>query len=140
LILPADEAITMERHKKILANSEEVLSDLGIPYRILDICTGDMSLGKYISHDIESWMPSRNSYGETHSASSFLDFQARRLNLRYRDSDGTIKTCFTANNTVIACPRFLIALIENNQQADGSITIPEVLQPYMGKEVISVKL
>lgn len=136
LILPADEAITMERHQKILSNSEEVLTDLGIPYRILDICTGDMSLGKYISHDIESWMPSRNSYGETHSASSFLDFQARRLNLRYRDTDGTLKTCFTANNTVIACPRFLIALIENNQNADGSINIPEVLQPYMGKKKI----
>lgn len=136
MILPADEALTLERHHKILANAEEVLTDLGIPYRILDICTGDLSAGKYLSHDIESWMPSRESYGETHSASSFLDFQARRLNIRYRDTDGTLKVAYTMNNTVIACPRFLIALIENNQQADGSIRIPEVLQPYMGKEVI----
>ena len=95
-----------------------------------------MALGKYLSHDIECRMPSRNAYGETHSATAFLDFQARRLNIRYRDSDGTIKTCYTMNNTVIACPRFLIALIENNQQADGSILIPEVLRPYMGKDVI----
>jgi len=95
-----------------------------------------MALGKYLSHDIECRMPSRNAYGETHSATAFLDFQARRLNIRYRDADGTIKTCYTMNNTVIACPRFLIALIENNQNADGSINIPAVLQPYMGKEVI----
>jgi seryl-tRNA synthetase len=137
LILPADEAMTIDRHYQILANAEEVLADLQIPYRLLQLCTGDMSLGKYISHDIECWMPSRDSYGETHSASSFLDFQARRLNLRYRDTDGTIKTCYTMNNTVLACPRFLITLIENYQNADGSITIPDVLRPYtMGREKI----
>lgn len=136
IILPASEEQTIEWHYKILANAEEVLVDLGLPYRLLQLCTGDMSLGKYISHDIECWMPSRAKYGETHSASSFLDFQARRLNLRYRDTDGTIKSCYTMNNTVIACPRFLIALIENNQNADGSINIPAVLQTYMGKERI----
>lgn len=136
VILPADEAMTVERHYRILDNAEQVLRDLGLPYRLLQLCTGDMSLGKYISHDIECWMPSRKAYGETHSASSFLDFQARRLNLRYRDEDGTIKTCYTMNNTVIATPRFLIALIENNQNADGSINIPAVLQPYMGKAKI----
>lgn len=136
VILPADEEMTYERHYRILSNSEEVLKDLEIPYRLLALCTGDMSLGKYISHDIECWMPSRDAYGETHSASSFLDFQARRLNLRYRDADGKVKTCYTMNNTVLACPRFLIALIENYQNPDGSIRIPTVLQPYMWKDVI----
>jgi seryl-tRNA synthetase len=76
-------------------------------------------------------MPSRNSYGETHSATSFLDFQARRLNLRYRDNEGNIKYCYTLNNTVVASPRILIPLIENNQTADGRIKIPEVLRKYM---------
>jgi seryl-tRNA synthetase len=81
-------------------------------------------------------MPSRNAYGETHSATSFLDFQARRLNLRYRDSEGTVRYCYTMNNTVVATPRILIAIIENNQTADGKIKIPSALQPYMGKELI----
>jgi seryl-tRNA synthetase len=136
VILPADDALTIKWHYDILNNSEELLQDLKIPYRLLQLCTGDMSLGKYISHDIECRMPSRDAYGETHSASSFLDFQARRLNLRYRDKDGIIRCCYTMNNTVVATPRFLIALIENYQQADGSILIPEVLQAYMGKKFI----
>jgi seryl-tRNA synthetase len=76
-------------------------------------------------------MPSRNSYGETHSATSFLDFQARRLNLRYRAEDGTIKYCYTLNNTVVASPRILISLIECNQTSDGKIKIPACLQEYM---------
>ena len=95
-----------------------------------------MAIGKYNSHDLECWMPSRKAYGETHSVTSFLDFQARRLNLRYRDAEGKIKYCYTMNNTAIATPRILIALIENNQQKDGTIKIPEVLVPYMGKKVI----
>lgn len=118
VILPADVAMSDHWHKTILANAEEILQDLGIPYRLLQLCTGDLALGKYNSHDLECWMPSRESYGETHSATSFLDFQARRLNLRYRTVDGDIKHCYTLNNTAIATPRFLIALIENNQQAD----------------------
>ena len=81
-------------------------------------------------------MPSRESYGETHSVTSFLDFQARRLNMRYRDADGKIKYCYTINNTAIATPRILISIIENNQQKDGTIKIPEVLVPYMGKTQI----
>lgn len=95
-----------------------------------------MAIGKYNSSDLECWMPSRNAYGETHSVTAFLDFQARRLNLRYRDSEGKLQYCYTLNNTAIATPRFLIALIENNQTADGKIKIPAVLQPYMGKAVI----
>jgi seryl-tRNA synthetase len=83
-------------------------------------------------YDIETWMPSRGSYGETHSASSLHDFQARRLNLRYRDGDGTVHFCYTLNNTVVASPRILIPLLELNQNADGSVSIPAALQPYVG--------
>jgi seryl-tRNA synthetase len=136
VLLPEDLAMSDFWHQQILQNSMELLDDLKIPYRLLQLCTWDLSLGKYNSHDIECWMPSRNSYGETHSATSFLDFQARRLNIRYRDSEGKIKYCYTLNNTVVASPRILIALIENYQQADGSIKVPEVLVPFIGKEVI----
>ena len=82
--------------------------------------------------DIETWMPSRNAYGETHSASRLYDFQARRCNLRYRDSDGRVRHCHTLNNTVIASPRILIPILELYQNEDGSIRVPEALQPYMG--------
>lgn len=132
VVIPADVAESDKWHEQILNNAQEVLDDLKVPYRLLHLCMGDLALGKYTSHDIECWMPSRDSYGETHSATSFKDFQARRLNLRYKDKDGKTQFCYTLNNTVIATPRFLIALIENNQNKDGSINIPEVLQPYMG--------
>ncbi len=136
VILPEDEKMSNEYHQQILQNSMDILDDLKVPYRLLQLCSGDLAIGKYNSHDLECWMPSRNAYGETHSVTSFLDFQARRLNLRYRDSEGKIKYCYTMNNTAIATPRVLIALIENNQQADGTIKVPEVLVPYMGKEYI----
>ncbi len=136
VILPENEKMSNEYHQQILQNAMDILDDLKVPYRLLQLCSWDLAIGKYNSHDLECWMPSRNSYGETHSVTSFLDFQARRLNLRYRDSEGKIKYCYTMNNTAIATPRFLIALIENNQQADGTIKIPDVLVPYMGKEYI----
>lgn len=119
-------------HDFLLNNSEEILQDLKIPYRVVQVCTGDIGLGQVRKHDIEAWMPSRNSYSETHSCSSFNDFQARRSNIRYRDENGELKYCFTLNNTAIASPRVLIPILENYQNADGSITIPEVLVPYMG--------
>lgn len=136
VILPEDEKMSNEYHQQILQNAMDVLDDFKLPYRLLQLCSGDLAIGKYNSHDLECWMPSRNAYGETHSVTSFLDFQARRLNLRYRDSEGKIKYCYTMNNTAIATPRVLIALIENNQQKDGTIKVPEVLVPYMGKEFI----
>lgn len=140
VILPANTELSDEWHDRILKNAQEVLDDLKLPYRRLHLCTGDLGLGKYTSHDIECWMPSRNAYGETHSATSFKDFQARRLNLRYKNSEGKTQFCYTLNNTAIATPRLLIALIENNQNADGSINIPKVLQPYMfGKTLIDNK-
>lgn len=124
-------------HKQILEIAEEVLQDLKLPYRILNICTGDMGQGKYYMNDIETWMPSRDSYGETHSCSNLHDFQARRLNLKYKDENGKKQFCHTLNNTCIATPRILIPLLEIYQQKDGSIKVPEVLVPYMGKEFIT---
>ena len=125
VLLPEDEKMAENYYYQILQNSEELVQELGLPYRVLQLCTGDLAIGKYLSHDIECRMPSRNSYGETHSATSFLDFQARRLNLRYRSEDGSIKYCYTMNNTVVASPRILIAVLENNQTADGKIKIPD---------------
>ncbi len=125
-------------HQEILSNAEDVLQGLGLPYRVVTVCTGDLGRGQARKFDIETWMPSRHNYCETHSASKFYEFQARRLNLRYKDPD-TKKNlfCHTLNNTVIASPRVLIALMELYQNPDGTITIPEVLRPYMGgKELI----
>jgi seryl-tRNA synthetase len=119
-------------HREILKNAEDVLQRLNLPYRVVMVCTGDLGQGQVAKYDIETWMPSRNSYGETHSASRFYDFQARRLNLRYRDEDGRMKFCHTLNNTVIASPRVLIPILELYQNADGSVTIPEALRAYMG--------
>ncbi len=120
-------------HEEILANSEGVMKALGLPYRVVVVCTGDLGRGQAKKYDIEAWMPSRGNYCETHSASKFYDFQARRMNLRYKDTQ-TKKNlfCHTLNNTVIASPRVLIPLMELYQNADGSITIPRVLRPYMG--------
>ncbi|MFO0934788.1 MAG: serine--tRNA ligase [Planctomycetota bacterium] len=116
----------------IVRNAEDVLKALELPYRVVAVCTGDMGRGQVYKYDLEAWMPSRKGYGETHSASMFFDFQARRLDLRYRDKDGKVRVCHTLNNTVVATPRVLIAVLENHQQADGSITIPKALRPYLG--------
>ena len=118
-------------HAQILQNAEDIMQKLNLPYRVVYVCTGDLGQGQAAKYDIETWMPSRNAYGETHSASRFYDFQARRLNLRYRDTDGKVKFAHTLNNTVAASPRIRIPIMELNQNADGSITIPEVLRPYM---------
>lgn len=117
--------------QEITANAEEILSLLELPYRVMAVCTGDMSQKTYKQWDIETWMPSRQAYGETHSASNLLDFQARRSNIRYRNAEGKTQFCYTLNNTAIASPRILIPLLENHQQEDGSIRIPEALRRYM---------
>jgi seryl-tRNA synthetase len=101
------------------------------------VCSGDLGKPQAKKYDIETWMPSRNGYGETHSASKFYEFQARRLNIRYRGKDGKLRFAHTLNNTVVASPRVLIAIIENYQNPDGSITVPKALRPYMGgREII----
>jgi seryl-tRNA synthetase len=119
--------------------AEEILQELKLPYRVLNICTGDMGAGKYKMYDIETWMPSLKKYGETHSDSNLTDWQARRLNIRYRDTEGKLKHVYTLNNTAVASPRILIAILENYQQADGSVVIPEVLRKYLGMDVIKQK-
>ncbi|MBN2128715.1 MAG: serine--tRNA ligase, partial [Sedimentisphaerales bacterium] len=121
------------------ANAEGVMKALELPYRVVNVCTGDLGRGQAKKYDIEAWMPSRGNYCETHSASKFYDFQARRMNLRYKSPD-TKKSifCHTLNNTVIASPRVLIPLMELYQNADGSISVPAALRPYMnGKERIA---
>jgi seryl-tRNA synthetase len=128
----ADEARSLEHHHSILRNSEEILEALGLPYRVVNVCGGDLGQAQVQKFDIETWMPSRQGYGETHSASRFHDFQSRRLGLRYRDSEGKVQYCHTLNNTVAASSRMLIALLENHQQADGRVWVPEVLRPYLG--------
>jgi seryl-tRNA synthetase len=124
-------------HEELLANAEEILQDLELPYRVLLMCTGDMGEPQVKKYDIETWMPGRQAYGETMSNSVMGDYQARRLKIRYKGKDGKVNFCHTLNNTAIASPRILIAILENYQQKDGTIRVPKVLQPYIGKEVIS---
>ncbi len=131
IICRNDQEVSKEHHAEILANAEEVMQALELPYRVVNVCTGDLGQGQVQKFDIETWMPSRRSYGETHSASRFHEFQARRLKLRYRDEKRKVRFCHTLNNTVIASPRILIPLLELNQNADGSVNVPAALQPYM---------
>ena len=135
-----DPDVSAREHEFITSNSEGLVQALGLPYRAVLVCGGDLGQPQKKKYDIECWMPSRNSYGETHSSSKFHDFQARRLKLRYRDKNGDIQFCHTLNNTFVATPRILISILECNQQRDGSVVIPEVLRPYMGgREVIEPK-
>jgi len=127
-----DEQESIAFHQEILRNAEDVLAALELPYRVVNVCTGDLGLGQVQKFDIETWMPSRGNYGETHSASRFYEFQARRLNMRYRQADGNVRFVHTLNNTVVASPRILISLLELHQNADGSVNIPKALRPYMG--------
>lgn len=129
-----------ELHEEINANYEEFLQSLGIPHRRLLICTGDLSASKVKQYDTEAWVPSQSAYRELSSASYFHDYQTRRFNIRYRDENGKMHFAHSLNNTAAATPRLLVALVENYQQADGSVTIPEVLRPYMGSEKITKPL
>ena len=132
-----DEEKSKAYHTEILANAEEIMQALELPYRVVNVCTGDLGRGQVQKYDIEAWMPSRDSYGETHSASRFYEFQARRMNLRYKTAQKKNVFCHTLNNTVIASPRILIPILELNQNPDGSVNIPKPLQPYMnGKDKI----
>jgi seryl-tRNA synthetase len=132
IICVADEQVSMAEHETIVRNAEEVLEALQLPYRVVNVCGGDLGAPQVKKYDIETWMPSRKAYSETHSASRFYDFQARRLKLRYRDRQGKMQYAHTLNNTVIASPRVLIPILEMYQQEDGSVMVPEVLRPYMG--------
>ncbi|RED65575.1 serine--tRNA ligase [Cohnella lupini] len=131
IICEADPAESERILNEITDNAEEMLRLLELPYRVMAVCAGDMSQKTYKQYDIETWMPSRNAYGETHSSSNLLDFQARRSNIRYRDASGRLRYCHTLNNTAVASPRILIPLLENHQAEDGSIYIPDALRKYM---------
>lgn len=139
VLAPADIDLSEKLQQEMVAISEEIHQELGLPYRKLAICTGDMSAGKYRMFDLEAWMPGMNRWGETGSASNFVDWQSRRLNVRYKDKDGKKKFVYMLNNTVLPSPRPFIAILENYQQADGSVIVPEVLRPYMpgGKAIIT---
>lgn len=128
VLAPADEEETRKLHDQMLSYSEGLLQDLNLPYQVLLMCSGDMGAGQRRKYDVETWFPGQEKYRETHSDSYFNDFQSRRLNMRYQDKDGSIKYLYTLNNTVAATPRLLAAILENYQEADGSITVPEVLR------------
>jgi seryl-tRNA synthetase len=121
-----------EELESLLADAEKVLQLLGLHYRVIELCTGDLGFGSAKTYDIEVWSAGQNGYLEVSSCSNFEDFQARRMNLRYKDSDGKNRFCHTVNGSGLALPRVFAALIENCQQPDGSIRIPEKLQAYFG--------
>ncbi len=137
VLCEASHEMSVKLHEEITLNAEEIMQALNIPYRVVVNCGADLGLGQVKKYDIESWRPSLDAYGETHSASYFHDFQSRRLNIKYKENDGKNHFVHSLNNTAIATPRILISIIENHQQADGTVLIPKPLQMYMGgKEYI----
>jgi seryl-tRNA synthetase len=132
VICRADDEESDQWHAELLDAAEHLLQGLGLAYQVVEISTGDMGAGKYRMNDIETWMPSLGAYRETHSCSSLHDWQARRASIRYRDTDGIVKFAYTLNNTAIATPRLLAALVENYQTADQKVQVPKVLRPYLG--------
>jgi seryl-tRNA synthetase len=132
VICAADDEESDRWHADLLDAAEHLLQGLGLHYEVLEIATGDMGAGKYRMNDINTWFPSLDSFRETHSCSSLHDWQARRASIRYRDTDGTVKFAYTLNNTAIATPRLLAAVVENYQTEDQKVRVPQVLQPYLG--------
>lgn len=130
-----DESVRL--HEELTENSEQLLQELGLPYRVVVNCGGDLGLGQVKKYDIEAWMPSEKKYRETHSSSYFHDFQTRRLNIRYRDTDGSLRFVHSLNNTALAMPRILCQIVENYQREDGSVGVPKALRGYMGKDAIT---
>lgn len=139
VLCEADTEKALALFDEIRINAEDVLRELKLPYRIVDVCTGDMGKGKVYMQDIETWMPSRAAYSETQSCSYLGSFQARRLNIKYETAEGKKEFVHTLNNTCVAGPRILIPILETYQNADGSVTVPEVLRPYMGGQERIVK-
>jgi seryl-tRNA synthetase len=137
VICAADADESDRWHAELLGTAEQLLQGLGLAYQVVECSTGDMGAGKYRMNDINTWMPSLGAYRETHSCSSLHDWQARRANLRYRDTHGTLRFAYTLNNTAVATPRILAALVENFQTSEAQVRMPEVLRPYLGgREVL----
>lgn len=136
VLCEANHEESIEHHEELTRNAEELLQELKLPYRVVINCGADLGLGQVKKYDIEAWMPSEKQYRETHSSSYFHDFQTRRLNIRYRDSEGIVRYAHSLNNTALAMPRILCQIVENYQREDGSIAIPEALRGYMKKDII----
>jgi seryl-tRNA synthetase len=132
VICEADDAESARWHDNLLSSAELILHELGLYYEVVECATGDMGAGKFRMNDINTWFPSLQTFRETHSCSTLHDWQARRANLRYRDSDGRVRFVHTLNNTAVATPRLLAAMLENFQTADHRVRVPAVLQPYLG--------
>lgn len=139
VICEASHETSVAFHEEVNRNTEEFIESLKIPYHTVLNCGGDIGLGQVKKYDIELWVPKEKTYREISSASYFHDFQTRRLNIRYRDASGVMRYAHSLNSTAIPTPRILVSLIENYQQADGSIRIPEVLVKYFGKDAITKK-
>lgn len=148
VLCEADEQESLGFFEELQDNSEDILQEIGLPYQVIVLSSEDMGKKAALTYDIETWIPGRDGYGETHSNSIVLDFQTRRLKIKYRDKqslpsgevkDGQIKFCHALNNTAIASPRILIAILENFQTEDGLVKIPEVLQKYTGFSEIKPK-
>ncbi len=139
ILCEASHETSVAFHEELLRNAEALMQALEIPYHVVVNCSGDLGQGQVKKYDIEAWIPSEGRYRETHSCSYFHDFQTRRLNIKYKDADGKMRFAHSLNNTALAMPRILIPLIENNQQADGSIKVPKVLVPFVGTDTIHAK-
>lgn len=137
IICEASHEQSVKYHEWINRNTEEFIESLGIPYHTVLNCGGDIGQGQVKKYDIELWVPMEEKYREISSASYFHDFQTRRFNIRYRDTEGKMRYAHSLNCTAVPTPRILVSLVENFQQADGSVKIPEVLQKYMNKAVIN---
>ncbi len=137
VLCEANHETSVKWHEELTANAEALMQALELPYHVVLNCSGDLGLGQVKKHDIEVWLPAQKQYRETHSISYFHDFQTRRLNIRYRDADGNLRFAHSLNGTAVATPRLFIAIVENNQQADGSIKVPAVLRPYFGKDYLT---
>lgn len=137
VLCEADHQEAVKWHEELTRNAEEVLQDLKIPHRVVVNCTGDIGQAHVKTYDIEAWIPSEKRYRESHSSSYYHDFQTRRANIRYKTKEGKTLFAYSLNNTAIATPRILISILENYQQKDGSIVVPEVLRKYLNKDIIS---
>jgi seryl-tRNA synthetase len=132
LVKFAAPATSYDELEALTRDAETVLQRLGLHYRVIELCTGDMGFASAKTYDIELWAPGQNAWLEVSSCSNFEDYQARRMRIRHRDADGKPALVHTLNGSGVALPRLIIAILENGQQADGSVILPEALRPYLG--------
>ncbi len=136
ILCEASHEESVKYHEEVTKNAEDFVESLGLYYHVVANCGADLGLGQVKKYDIEVWMPSQQKFRETHSASYFHDFQTRRLNIRYRDDEGSMRFAHSINNTAVATPRFLATIIEQYQTKDGRVRVPEKLKPFIGREFL----